>query len=292
MRWSVVWLVVASCGHAAPPDTLETRGAVAVCGSVRIDADLVAAVAKQTDRSPRDALDGLVFDAAFAQGATARGLDRGPVTQQALRTARARIVMDRLEHEAEAKGPPTDAELAAATERHWREVDLPEQARVVHVVVVEKDPKKLPLAREVAEALHAAVVGATSEDDFLARARAVDGRGETVKPESLPTFVADGRLVQGNGSMDETFARAAFVLAPGETSGIVQSQFGFHVIRMLERLPPKQVPLEERRTAFAHEIIAERGHAAYVALLAELKRVHPVSVEPAASAILESAAPK
>jgi parvulin-like peptidyl-prolyl isomerase len=43
---------------------------------------------------------------------------------------------------------------------------------------------------------------------------------------SLPPF--------SRGSMDKAFEDAAFSLAPGELSGIVESEFGFHVIQRLE----------------------------------------------------------
>jgi hypothetical protein len=58
---------------------------------------------------------------------------------------------------------------------------------------------------------------------------------------------------------------------------------------MLERLPEKRVPLEERRSMFAREVIATRGHDAYMAILADAKRRHPVVVDPAADALMASA---
>ncbi|HSQ67416.1 MAG TPA: peptidylprolyl isomerase [Polyangiaceae bacterium] len=262
---------------------------VAVVGTVAIDAQLVSDVAARDAKTPREALDALVSDALAAQGARARGLDATPAARQARRAVLARLVADRLYADSFAKGPPTDAEVQKATDRHWREVDTPELAQAVHVVVMkDREPGKQARAREVAEALRRAVDGATSAQDFIARAKEVDPEGLVVRPESLPDFAADGRAMDGT-SLDETFVKAAFALAPGETSGIVSTKFGLHVIRMLARVPAKRVPLEQRRARFHDEIMAERGRAAYDALLAQLKSAHPVQIDPAADTLLQEA---
>jgi parvulin-like peptidyl-prolyl isomerase len=291
VRRGFVFMLALACGSntVQPVETAKLGGTtVAVAGTVAIDASLVEAVARKDGKPPRAAVDDLVYDAVLAQGALEKKLDRSAGVHVAERAVLARVVTDRLARDAAAKGPPTDEELAKVSERHWREVDLPEQARVVHAVVMTKDPEKKKRMRAVAEDLRRAVLGAKDEQDFIARAKSVDAQGLEIRPEALTPFVADGRVVAG-GQLAKPFVDAAFALSPGETSAIVETQFGLHVIRMLERLPPKLVPNEERRTMFHDEVVAVRAHDAYAALLADQRRRTPVAIDPAADAIMASA---
>ena len=49
------------------------------------------------------------------------------------------------------------------------------------------------------------------------------------------------------GQMVPPFDKAAFSMKEGETSDLVETQFGYHIIRVVEKMPTRTVPLEEVR---------------------------------------------
>ncbi len=286
MTWRRSWLLVQTavllaCGGReapAPPRGPSAVSAVATVADVTISGPLISAVAGAQGLAPREALRTLVEDALAARGGLDRGLDRDPAVSWAFTVALARRSSERLAADARALGPPTDDELDAVT--------------VVHAVVLRSSTLPEDAALAAATALAQGVEGARTAEDFLARAKAIQRPHVRVVAEQVGPFTIDGLTLDGH-ELDKTFVAAAFSLRlPQETSRIVASSFGWHVLRLVGRSRPAGAP-DERRQALAEPAIEARTRVRLADVLFARRQRTKVEISGDADSLMaaETAAP-
>jgi len=289
--------LLCACGSEARRPTTATlpSGTLAVVGGDVIGEQTVRRIAEAQVVTPRVACERAVFDALLARSAGER-LGSALITQ-AMRGVAARALLEDFARQASERGPPTDAELAAATERHFSELDRPALLRTTHAVVLVKKPEDDARARALADRVAAAVAGVHDPAVFRARALAVPGGGLDLRVEDLKPVTRDGRVldpavVLPPGSAPErysaTYVDAAYAIPDvGRSSPVVKTEFGYHVILAVERIPEQRVPLDERRRLLSPEILAGRAEKMRDETLATARAARPVDIERAAMELTE-----
>jgi len=282
-------LAIGCSGGGAPPATTTSAlpdGMAARAGSQLVSAATVERVAAARGLAPRAAADLAVADALFAEGARA-SLPLGSAGSIE-RAAAARCLLEQLLREAGQAGAPTQAELSELVRERWVDVDRPAAARTTHAVVLNDKPERDAAARAEGEKLALAVRGATTDEELLELAKAFKADGFEVRAEALPFVTPDGRIFQRAeaglrarpGSFDVDFARAANALqTPGELGPLTKSGFGYHVIRLDERMPSAIVPAQELASLLAPDVLARRAGKARRELLDKLRPASAVQLE-------------
>jgi peptidyl-prolyl cis-trans isomerase C len=114
----------------------------------------------------------------------------------------------------------------------------PDQFRAAHILIAVPEnaaPETKEEARKKAGALRSLL---DSGQDFAELARKNSGDpGSKDSGGELP-WMSKGQTVP-------PFEAAAMALAPGETSGVVETQFGFHIIKLHEKRTAGVMPFEE-----------------------------------------------
>ena len=164
--------------------------------------------------------------------------DRG-VSLATLRTESRKelAVAKMLEAEIKPKISVTDGDVKAFYDKNPEQFQQPESFRASHILIrVESTatPEQKKDARSKAEALLKQV---QAGGDFAALAREHSQDGSASNGGDLNYF--------GRGQMVPAFEQAVVALKPGEVSGVVESPFGFHIIKLTDHRQPRTVPLAE-----------------------------------------------
>jgi len=142
---------------------------------------------------------------------------------------------------------------------HKEEFNLPERVKAAHILVKTQAEADTVLAK------------AKKNEDFakLAQEYSID-----------PSKVNGGDLGYfERGRMIPEFETAVFALKPGEISGVVKTQFGFHVIKLLDKKPVEARKYEEVEGEIKSKLLQEKQAEAFNKLIESLKNGAKVSVD-------------
>jgi peptidyl-prolyl cis-trans isomerase C len=180
----------------------------------------------------------------LAREAQRDGLAKDPVVNATLAIASDRALSDARLARMDAQNTPNDATLDAYAQGLYKanptKFDVPAQTRVRHILMVNNGPDSLAKVKTVLDQLKS---GASFDE--MAKNHSIDSSNSN-KGGDLGFFSA--------GQMVRPFEDAVNKLAkPGDLSEPVETQFGYHIIRLEERREKGRQSYEEVRSQLLTE---------------------------------------
>lgn len=147
---------------------------------------------------------------------------------------------------------PTDADLARAYELNKESYRTPDRVKVRHILLktTDKPATEEPKIKAKAEDLLKQVKAGGNFPE-LAKKNSED-TGSAVTGGELPGWVTKGQTVP-------EFEKAAFTLNVGQTSDLVKTQYGYHILQVLQKEQAHVQTLAEVKTDLAAQITKQRA---------------------------------
>ncbi len=205
---------------------------------------------------------------ALANEARELGMDKNLVTQKEMRLATDKVLgLKRLEAmEASLKKPDFTAAAKEQYEVKKDKFTIPETVGVAHVLIKTGERSDADARKRAEEVRKKALAG----NDFTALVEEYsDDPSKTQNKGAFPTVE--------RGKMVKPFEEAAFAMnAPGDISPLVKTQFGYHVIRLIEKRPAQLKPFDEVKESIIRDLestFVSDARAAYISKIKNDKSI-------------------
>lgn len=196
--------------------------------------------------------------------------ERGMTVERLHEDARIDMVITKMmETEVASLAPATDQEARDFYQKNPEKFEQPESVRASHILIPTQnadEAAKKQLRTQVESVLKMAKDGT----DFARLAREYSKDGSAAQGGDLGYFP--------RGKMVPQFEQAAFALKVGEISGIVESQFGYHIIKLTDRKPAATVPFEQVSGQIVQFLTAQKKQERTEAFVTGLKKKARIEV--------------
>ncbi|MDR1997081.1 MAG: peptidylprolyl isomerase [Candidatus Margulisbacteria bacterium] len=207
-------------------------------------------------------LDMLIEEKLLAAAARTGGYATNPEVLRTLESIKAEVMTNQYVKDEISKLTVSDSEISAHYNASKEKYTLPEAVRASHILV-DTEAEAQALLQEL-----------KGGKDFAAAARekSID-TGSAQRGGDLDFFT--------RGQMVEPFEKVAFALQSGELSKApVQTQFGWHIIKVTERRAAKQQTLAEVKADIRSELLLQKQRNKVNSLLEAAKQKYPVKTNP------------
>ena len=175
-------------------------------------------------------------------------------------------------------GGVPESEVRAYYEQNKARYGVDEQRRASHILITAEGSDKAT-AKKMAEELLAQVRAKPADFEKLAREHSKDP-GSAAQGGDLGFF--------GKGMMVKPFEEAVLKLKPGEISDVVETDFGFHIIRLTELKPAEARPYEQVKPEIERELKTQQAQKEFAKAAEQFTNLvyeQADSLQPAADAL-------
>jgi peptidyl-prolyl cis-trans isomerase C len=177
--------------------------------------------------------------------------------------SRGLAIQDLVEKEVVSKIEVTEAEERTFYDENPTYFAKGEQIKASHILIKVESGADEAAKAEAKAKIEKAAERVKNGEDFATVAKEVSEGPSQSRGGDLGTFQ--------RGQMVKPFEDAAFALNPGEVSDIVETDFGFHIIKVFEKIPASTVPFEEAKPRIEQHLKQEKTKAALDAYVHQLK---------------------
>jgi len=211
------------------------------------------------NKNKKEFLDELIVDYLLYREALARKLDEDIEVKKLFNEARRKILMARLlKEEVEDSVVVSDEDVLQYYKANQGEFTMPTTLRASHILVKSEEDAKDILV-ELSN-------GRNFED--LARARSLDPTAEIGGDIG---YFTRNQLVP---EVEET----CFNMEPGEISGVIKTKFGYHVLKLTEKNPPRVKELTDVRDSIEQSLKRLKQKILFNELVENLKEKSKIAI--------------
>lgn len=201
------------------------------------------------------------------QEALKAGFDKRPDVQADLEAAKESAFFDRYVRDVVAAPIVTNAEIRQYYDQHPGDFATPEQVKVRHIVIgphARTKEEAQTAIEQIAAQLRAQNAAVKANDPVVAAQMRVRNFAEMARKYSQDGSAESGGDLGwvNRGQLDPTFEEAAFQMKKGMISGVIQTNFGYHLIILEDKKPAGTEPFEDAKTSIREFLMTQ--HAADV----------------------------
>ena len=197
--------------------------------------------------------------------------DRGMTMETLRKDARVDLAVTKLmEAEVAALPGPSDLEAKEFYEKNPDRFKQDESVRASHILI-RVDEKADAAAKKKARAeIDAVLKQVKAGGDFAKLAQQHSQDGSAAQGGDLNYFA--------KGQMVPAFDKVAFELKPGQISDVVTTQFGYHIIKVVDRKPSRTIPFEESSPQIKQFLTEEKKQKHSDTFIEALKKKSKIEV--------------